>query len=171
MSRPLPGEYPSYYEDYIQQTAGCNNLKELVTTFSHSIIQFFSGIPKEKENFIYAPGKWTPKDILQHIIDTERIMAYRMLTFARSDNKNLPGFDEQWYAERAIANNRSLKNLLDEFIALRQSTDCFLQSLPEPTLSLSGTANNYPITVNAIGFIIFGHLLHHQRVLEEKYLQ
>ena len=171
MSRPLPGDYPAYYNNYIQLTAGCNNPHELIITFSTSIIQFYSGIPQYKENYSYAPGKWTPKDSLQHIIDTERIMVYRMLTFARSDNKNLPGFDEQWYAERATATNRTLKSLQDELVALRQSTDCFLQTLPQPTISLSGTANNYPVTVNAIGFIIFGHLLHHKRVLEEKYLQ
>jgi hypothetical protein len=108
---------------------------------------------------------------MQHIMDTERIMVYRMLTFARSDNKNLPGFDEQWYAERAMATTRTLKSLQDEFSFLRHATDCFLQSLTPESLSLSGTANNYPITVNAIGFIIFGHLLHHKKVLEEKYLQ
>ena len=94
-----------------------------------------------------------------------------MLTFARSDNKNLPGFDEEWYAKRANASNRTLKSLQDEWVALRASSNQFFMSLTEDMLSLSGTANNYKVTVNAMGFMLFGHLLHHKKVLQEKYLQ
>jgi hypothetical protein len=171
MSRPLVGDYPAYYENYIQLTKGSNNMSELVQNFSNSLQEFYTSIPIDKENFSYAPGKWTPKEILQHVIDTERIMVYRMLTFARSDNKNLPGFDEEWYAKRANANSRTLKSLQDEWVALRASTNHFLISLTEEMLSLSGTANNYKVTVNAMGFMLFGHLLHHKKVLQEKYLQ
>lgn len=171
MSRPLVGDYPAYYENYIQLTNGSNNMNELVQNFSNSLQEFYTSLPVDKENFSYAPGKWTPKDILQHVIDTERVMVYRMLTFARSDNKNLPGFDEEWYAKRANANNRTLKSLQDEWVALRASTNQFLMSLTEEALTLSGTANNYKVTVNAMGFMLFGHLLHHKKVLQEKYFQ
>lgn len=171
MSRPLVGDYPAYYENYIQLTGGSNNMHELVQNFSNSLQEFYTSLPVDKENFSYAPGKWTPKDILQHVIDTERIMVYRMLTFARSDNKSLPGFDEEWYAKRANAGNRTLKSLQDEWVALRASSNQFLMSLTADMLSLSGTANNYKVTVNAMGFMLFGHLLHHKKVLQEKYLQ
>ena len=171
MSRPLVGDYPAYYENYIQLTSGSNNMHELVQNFSNSLQEFYTSLPVDKENFSYAPGKWTPKDILQHVIDTERIMVYRMLTFARSDNKNLPGFDEEWYDKRANASNRTLKSLQDEWVALRASSNQFFMSLTEDMLSLSGTANNYKVTVNAMGFMLFGHLLHHKKVLQEKYLQ
>ena len=108
--------------------------------------------------------------MLQHLIDAERIFVYRATRFARKDNQNLLGFEENEYAANANAAKRTLQSLKDELAALRASTNLFLQSLDEEKLQQTGTANNHSISVNAIAFIIFGHLIHHKNIIEEKYL-
>ena len=110
------------------------------------------------------------KDVIQHLIDAERIFAYRALRFARKDATNLPGFDENSFAANANAGSRSLQSLQEEFKAVRKSTDLLLLSFTEEQLQQKGMGNNNSITVNAIAFITFGHLLHHKEILEDRYL-
>ncbi len=169
MSRPLDNEYAIFYKNYIALATG-NDINEVIANHSTSIIDFYINLPEEKADFAYAKGKWTLKDLLQHLIDAERIFVYRATRFARKDYKPLLGFDENYYADTANANSRTFQNLKDELYALRISTNFFLQSLSNEQLRESGVSNNHSISVKAIAFIIFGHLLHHKNIIIERYL-
>lgn len=132
-------------------------------------------LEKEKATFeklgdkIYAPGKWTMKDILQHIIDAERVFAYRALRFARNDKTELHGFDEDHFAAHANTKNRSVKDLLQEFNLLRNLTIVFFKALDKEALLREGTASGNKISVLALGFTMTGHVIHHMNVLKERY--
>jgi uncharacterized damage-inducible protein DinB len=169
MAKPQPNDFLPYFSRYIDLVA-VDDIQTAVTTYSHPLTYFFVNLPEEKADYAYAPGKWTIKDMLQHIIDTERIMSYRMLCIARNEKAALPGFEEDEYATAANASARSFISLKEEFIALRKSTDLLLQSLTETQLNNKGTASGNPTTANALGFIIFGHIMHHKRIVEERYL-
>lgn len=169
MPQPQPGEYGSFFGRYVNHITA-KNLQEAVTTFSHPLTYFFVTLNEEKADYSYAPGKWTLKDMLQHLIDTERIMQYRMLRIARKDATPLAGFEENDYAMHAEAAKRTFISLKEEFIALRKSTDLLIQSLSEEMLANFGTASGHAITANALGYIIFGHIAHHKTIVEERYL-
>lgn len=170
MARPLPGDHSESYQTYIDETIGHDTIHGLVNTFSLGLDDFIINIPESKGDYTYAEGKWTVKDLLQHMIDTERIMTYRALTFARKDAVVLPGFDENNYAASAAASLRSLTDLQKEYINLRKATDLFLLSLSEEQLQQKGISNGYPLKVNSIAFMIIGHNVHHMRILQERYL-
>ncbi len=127
-------------------------------------------IPVEKADYAYAEGKWTLKELLQHCIDTERIMVYRALCIARGEKQSLPGFDENSYAAASNANIRTWEGLVEEMQLVRKSTILMFDSFNEEQLQQRGSANNHPITCNALGFIIAGHFLHHERIVKERYL-
>ena len=170
MSRPTDGTFhPLYQQRYIDAAKG-NTIEELIANYSKPLVDFVLSIPEEKADYSYAEGKWTVKQLLQHIIDTERILTYRALCFSRNEHLPLPGFDEDSYALNAPATHRTLKSLQEEFILVRKSTDALLSSFTEEQLSKKGVASNYVVTVNALCFIIFGHIVHHQNVLQERYL-
>ena len=124
----------------------------------------------DKFDYRYAEGKWTIKDIIQHIIDAERIFSYRALRISRNDQTPLPGFEENSYVMQTNANARSIQQLLTEMAALRQSTLLLFKSFTLEQLQLIGTASDNPISVRAIGFIMIGHQKHHQRIFKERYL-
>ena len=136
----------------------------------HRLIRFIQDIPINKHDFSYAEGKWTIKDIIQHLIDCERIFSYRALCFARNDKTFLPGFEENDYAIEAKGRNRSLISLLTELSAIRQSTILLFKDFTNQELLRLGTASNNPMSVRAVGFIIIGHQNHHQKIFEERYL-
>jgi uncharacterized damage-inducible protein DinB len=169
MARPQIGDFNDYAKGYVNAAKG-ETVQDLIANFSADFLTFLDTIPASKADFAYADGKWTVKQLLQHMIDTERIFAFRAVTFARKDMVTLSGFDENSYAEAAPANHRSLADLKLEFSLLRQSTDLFLQSLLDADLLQFGIASNHRITVNALAFIIFGHNQHHKKILIEKYL-
>jgi uncharacterized damage-inducible protein DinB len=169
MSRPLENEYAGFYKNYIALATG-NNINELMANHSSVVNDFYNNLPETKADYAYAESKWTIKDLLQHLIDAERIFVYRATRFARKDSQSLLGFEENEYAQNANASDRTLQSLKDELSALRISTNLFLQNLNDEQLAQSGAANNNPITVNAIAFIIIGHLLHHKNIIEERYL-
>ena len=169
MSRPQAGDFGSFYQKYIDKTKS-ETIKELVSNNSSVLNHFINNIPESKAEYSYDEGKWTVKDLLQHMIDTERIMIYRALTIARKDSISLPGFDENEYAVNANASSRILQSLKEEFVSVRKATDLFLLSLSEEQLQQKGIANGHPITVKALAFIIYGHALHHKQILEERYL-
>lgn len=166
--KPQQSEYPAYYHKYICLTNG-NNINELIQNHSYEIIKFINDIPNEKADYAYAKGKWTIKELLQHLIDVERIFIYRALRFARKDSQALLGFEEDDYVLHSNAKNRTLQNLKDELNALRNSSDIFFVSLNNEQLQQIGIANNLPISVNAIVFICFGHLIHHINIIKERY--
>jgi len=136
----------------------------------HRFIKFVQDIPMDKFDYRYAEGKWAIKDIIQHIIDVERIFAYRALRFARNDKTELPGFEENDYVNEAYGNNRSIMELLTELSAVRYATLLLYKSFNGEQLLRIGIASKNPISVGAIGFIIIGHQNHHQKIFEERYL-
>ena len=168
MPRPSATEYGAFYQTYINYTSG-KDYSILVQQYNERIIEAWNAIPTEKINFAYAPDKWTIKQMLQHVIDTERIFAYRALAIARKEPAALLGFDENEYAKNATASHRNWKEMIAEWKILRQSTNILFGSFTEEDLNQKGKANNLPISVNALGFIIFGHALHHLQVLKERY--
>ena len=169
MARPQPTDYAAYYETYVGKVNG-DSVKDIISTYSEPMLRFYTSLPEAKADHAYAEGKWTVKELLQHIIDAERIFSYRALRIARKDETPLPGFDENTYTPASKASKRSLQSLKDEFVAVRKATDILLQTFDEEQLSQHGTASNNPVTPNAIAFIIYGHMLHHKQVLEERYL-
>ncbi len=169
MARPIESEYPLFYKNYITKTEG-NCIAELINHYSNNFNAFIQSIPNEKQDFAYAKYKWTVKDLIQHLIDAERVFVYRATRFSRKDKTDLPGFDENEYAKNTNAINKNFTDLKNEIIVLRKSTDLFLQNLSDDQLAQTGTANGNEISVNAIAFIIFGHFLHHQNILIERYL-
>lgn len=168
MSRPSTKEYGSFYQTYINYTSG-KDYSILVQQYNDRIIESWAAIPIEKVNYAYGPDKWTIKQLFQHVIDTERIMAYRALVISRKEPAALLGFDENEYAKNATAANRNWKDMLVEWRVIRQSTNLLFASFTEEQMKAMGTASGYPISVNALGFIIFGHALHHLQVLKERY--
>jgi uncharacterized damage-inducible protein DinB len=169
MARPQPNDYAAYYGTYISKVKG-EAVHEIISTYSEQMLQFYTSLPESKADHAYAAGKWTVKELLQHIIDAERIFSYRALRIARKDETPLPGFDENAYTPASKAAQRSLQSLKDEFAAVRRATDIMLSTFDEDQLSQTGTASNQPVTANAIAFIMYGHLIHHKQVLEERYL-
>lgn len=119
---------------------------------------------------VYAPGKWTVRDILQHLIDTERIMAYRAMRFARNDKTSLPGFDEELFGQNARATRRSLTDLYDEYALNRRSTLALFRSLDEEMLIRSGVCFNQTVSPLSLGFVLVGHPIHHVNIIRERYL-
>jgi len=169
-SQLQPTEYASYYGNYIAQVSEEYTLVEELEISLHRFIKFVQDIPMDKFDYRYAEGKWTIKDIIQHLIDAERIFAYRALCFARKDVTELPGFEENDYVDEANANHRSIMELLTELSSVRHATLLLFKSFNEGQLLRSGIASNNPMSVRAIGFVIIGHQNHHQKVFEERYL-
>jgi len=169
MRKPEQSEYPSYYNQYIDLVKGENVIKELQDQIV-SMQVFLATVPENQEDFSYAPGKWTLKEVIGHIIDTERIMAYRVLRFARGDNKVLQGFEEDEYVKAANFHKRTLYDLAHEFGLVRESNLCLFKTLDEGALSRRGMANDKEISVRALIHTIAGHTTHHLNVVRTKYL-
>ncbi len=169
MPKPITTDYPEYFGKYINQVTE-EDLGEAFKNQLPKIQDFLQSINEEKANFAYAPGKWTLKELLQHVTDTERIFNYRALAIARKETSSLPSFDENLYADNSNANARSWKSLSNELINVRRSTEDLFKSFSDAMLQQKGTANNNSITVLSLGFTIIGHVYHHIKVVEERYL-
>ena len=162
-------EYAKFYAGYIQALDNVELLEELEICV-HDFIRFVQNIPMDKFDFRYAEGKWTIKDIIQHLVDVERVFSYRALRIARNDTTPLPGFDENFYVANSNANNRSIQDLLSELALVRQSTLFLFKSFSPEQLAKIGTASDKQVSVRAIGFILIGHQKHHQEVFRQRYL-
>lgn len=125
---------------------------------------------EDKGDYAYNEGKWTIKELLAHIIDTERIFCNRAIRFARNDKTELPGFDHDLYVKNSFANERSFCDIINEFNAVRTATVALFKSFSEEMLNREGIANGNQLTVLAIGYIIAGHEKHHVNILNERYL-
>lgn len=165
----LPSEYNSYFKKYIDQATDYS-LPDCLRNGLETTLGFFKSIPTEKHEYLYEEGKWTPKEILQHLIDTERVFAYRALQFARAEDVVLKGFDQDEFASNANANARTLEDLLAEYLSVRNSTIQFAQSCSQDTLLRKGVASNGPLSVRAALYIVCGHEIHHCAVIKERYL-
>lgn len=162
-------EYPIFYKAYIEVLENVHLIEELEICL-HDFIRFVQNIPMEKFDYRYAERKWTIKDIIQHLIDAERIFSYRALRISRNDKTPLPGFEENDYVDNANANDRSLQDLLTEFSAVRHASLLLFKSFSQNQLIRTGIASGNEVSVRAIGFIIIGHQKHHQNIFQERYL-
>lgn len=166
--RPTEEEYAPYYKEYIAIVDG--DVWSLLREQAISFPGFIRNIPAGREQYAYAPEKWTLKEVIGHVLDTERIMAYRLLRIARKDRTPLAGFDEKSYVANARTGERSLERLAGEFNSIRESNLYLFEALNEEELGYTGQASGYGVSVRALLYIIAGHLQHHKRVIEKRYL-
>lgn len=167
MNPPKPQEQSSWsrrYTDLVQEDA-----LQVLTVQCSAFPTFIRSIA-HLESYSYAPGKWTIKQMLGHIIDTERIFSYRALCFARNEQQALPGFDENQYVNESDFSGRSLNSLLNEFEFLRKSNILLFKSLSEEKLDRVGISSGEPISVRTLVYLCAGHLIHHIGVIKERYL-
>lgn len=160
---------PSFYKNYVKQIDEPDMLQALRIS-GHRMLELVHSIPDNKKDYAYAPGKWTVRELLCHIIDAERIFCYRALRFARNDKTPLSGFEENDYAPQANASGRSLEKIAGEMAHLRSSTIDLFESFAPEMLNRKGSANGKELSVIALGFIIAGHETHHRKILVERYL-
>ncbi len=164
-----PTEYAPSYAPYIVALHDGDLIEELEISL-HDFIRFVREIPMGKHDYRYAEGKWTIKEIIQHLIDAERVFSYRALRFARRDRTPLPGFEEDDYAAAVNAGARHLQSLLTELSIVRESTLALFRSFDQESMLARGNASGKEISVRAIGFVIIGHMRHHRKVFAERYL-
>ena len=166
---PLPTEYPAFFGKYIALVPS-EHVHELSNSYGKIIHNFYQNLPDEKADYAYAEGKWTLKQVLQHVIDTERIFMYRLLRFLRQDATPLSPFDENSYATAADVSHKTLADLKLEFAQLRASTNSLIDGTKAETFSFIGTAGGKPCSARAVAYIPFGHAMHHKNIVEERYL-
>jgi len=168
MKRPDPTEYAEYHGKYIAQVAGSDVLGVLESQ-RVQMLQLFAGRSERDGNFRYAPGKWTVKEVLGHVTDTERIFCYRALRIARGDQTPLPGFEGDDFVRNGSFRERTLAGLAEEFGAVRSASLALFRSLTEEAWKRRGLADQKEVTVRALAFITAGHQIHHRVILEERY--
>jgi uncharacterized damage-inducible protein DinB len=167
--RPTAGEYPPAFEPYLARVPAGDVFPHLASQLEDTLA-LVSGLTESQGEFRYAPGKWSIKELLGHLIDTERVFVYRALCFARNEAASLPGFDENAYVENANFDARSLGSLVEEYRAARAATVAFFGGLPAEVLSRRGVANGREYDVKSAAAVIVGHERHHRAVLSERYL-
>ncbi len=161
-------EYPAIYTPYVDTVKG--NVMTVLAGQIKAFPEFLQRIPRNKAEYAYAEGKWTVKEVIGHVLDTERIMAYRALCFARNDTKALPGFEQEDFVANARFNERSLNSFAEEFVLIRQSNLFLFKSFNDHELTRKGLASDRLISVRAFLYIIAGHLNHHRNIISERYL-
>ncbi|KIO76173.1 hypothetical protein TH53_16555 [Pedobacter lusitanus] len=167
MNRPQPNEYPVWALTYIEKVNG--DILELLERQADEFPDFIRTL-KAKADYAYAPGKWTLKEMAGHIIDTERILVYRLTSFSRLEQTALPGFEEDDYVANAHFADRALDSFAEEFRLLRKANLYLFKSLNDHDLNRSGTASERQISVRALLYVIAGHLMHHTQIINERYL-
>lgn len=162
-------DFQKYIQRYLDLIPSENWLEELNRS-GEKTIDVFSNLTEDQSHFAYAEGKWTLKEMLLHLSDTERVFQYRVLAVARGEKKDLPGFDENDYANNSFANERSLQSLIEEYKIVRKSSKMLLESLHPTALATIGNANGNEISAETIGKLIVGHNYHHLNIIDERYL-
>ncbi len=159
---------PAFYHGYINKVEQ-DDLLTALSENSKELFAYLEAIPQEKTTYSYGPGKWTVKQVVQHLMDAERVFVYRALRFSRADQTPLPGFDENAFADNADAAHISWENLLEEFRLLRRSTELFFAGLTNEQLQRVGIASGQSCSALAFGFITVGHAAHHLDIFKERY--
>lgn len=167
--RPDPSEFSPYYAGYVARVPD-GDIVETLGAQVDATVALVQSLDEAKGSHRYAPGKWSIRQVLGHMADTERIMGYRALRVARGDATPLPGFDENLYVQNARFDERTLASLSDELALVRKATLAVLAPLDEQELGRAGSANGAPITARALAWIIAGHERHHVAILRERYL-
>lgn len=169
IKRPKKGEYAPFHETYLKCLPLRGTAKTLLKKSWRDAVLLLGGLPEETGNYAYEPGKWTVKQIIMHLIDTERVFSFRLLSFMRADRIALPGFNQDFWMEEVQVTDRTIKDLLKEWKAVRDNTLFLLAQCTEPQSRYVGMASNWKVSVRAYFYIIIGHQLHHMQVLKERY--
>lgn len=170
ISKPDYLEYAVYYENYIKLVRDDLSVLDQLKSNAKTVVDLYRSLPEGHLQKSYLEGKWSMKDILMHVIDTERVFLYRAMRFARFDSVPLPYFDENEFAKQAVANQLNTRKLLKEYVACRNLSIAFFNNLNARQLKACGVASNFTMSVRACAWIICGHELHHYRVIQERYL-
>src|SRR2546421_11801175 len=169
-ARPEKNEYAPYYDRYVSLVPD-GEVVETLERQSEDTLALLRGVGEERAGHRYEPGKWSIKEVVGHLVDTERIFAYRALAIARGEQQSLPGMDQNEYMAGANFDARTLSDLLDEFERVRRSNVLMLRGLSDEAWSRRGVASDNEVTVRAIAYIIAGHEAHHVQILRTRYLQ
>jgi uncharacterized damage-inducible protein DinB len=168
-TRPEPTEYAPFYGRYVGHVANGDIVETLSTQFD-ATFRFLRALPEEKGEVRYAPGKWSVREVIGHVVDAERIFTYRALRFARADETALASFDENAYVANASFDDRTLASLLDEFEAVRRASVLLFAAMNATEWMRRGVASGNPMSVRAAAWVTAGHELHHMDVLRTRYL-
>jgi hypothetical protein len=168
-NRPSNEEYIPYYDKYVRLVPE-GNISDILNQLLENTVKFLSDIPENKWNYRYAPGKWSLKEVLGHINDTERIMSYRLLRIARGDTTPLTGYDPDKFMSGASFDSYAWSELIEDYTYIRRSTLSLIRGLLEEAWSRRGIASESEISAKALAYIIAGHELHHIRIIKETYL-
>lgn len=169
LKRPDASEYPEWYHGYVQSVPG-GNIVDLMGSQLKEVAALFNDISDEKSYYRYEPGKWSIKEILGHLLDTERIMSYRALRFARGDKTNIEQYDHEMYVDNGKFDDISYEALKREFRFLRKGNMVMFKNFTDDIWLLEGTSGGKRFTVRAMAYIIVGHVNHHLKIIREKYL-
>lgn len=170
MKRPKKGEYAPFHESYLKELPPRGTAQTLLKNTFREAQQLLGKLPEEMGNYTYAPGRWTIKQLIMHLIDFERVFAFRILSFIRADRVALPGFNQDFWMEEVHVTDRTIKDLLKEWKAVRDNTLFLLKQCTEQQSAFAGTASGWKVTPRALFYIIAGHQIHHLQVLREQYL-
>jgi uncharacterized damage-inducible protein DinB len=170
IARPQSGEYAPYYERYVSLIED-NDILATLDRQRREMVLLLSGLSEEQGDFRYAPEKWSAKQVLGHVCDTERVFAYRALRISRGDATPMEGFEQDDYVKNGPFARHVIAEVIEDYIAVRRATISLLRSLEEAAWSRRGVANKNEVTVRALAFTIAGHEAHHRRILEEKYFE
>lgn len=169
ITRPAEQEHDPAFSRYIFRVPE-GNLIQLFESQTQKTRRFFENMSEERANYSYAPGKWSLKEVLGHVMDFERVFAYRTLCIARGEDQPLPGYDENNYARLAAYDRIPLPKALEQYNHLRASTIALLEQIPDDAWARTGTVNAKTISLRALAYIMPGHELHHMNVIAERYL-
>jgi len=167
--RPSASEYAAYYDTYVRLVDEECDIAEMLARQIDETLAFYRAVTEEQSRTRYAPGKWSAKQVMGHMSDTERVFQYRAAAFARGDQNRLPGFEQDEWMAMAAFEDRSWSSLIDELKAVRGSSVALFRHIPEDGLDRRGTASDNPVTVRALGYMIAGHERHHLAILKERY--
>lgn len=169
LEKPKTAEYPAYYQNYVESVPE-GNIMDQLSGQMEAALQIYKELSDQQALFFYAESKWTIKEVIGHITDTERIMAYRLLAIARGEKAELPGYDDEAYVRNSKFNEIALEDLITHYIAVRQSTIILARSIPSAAWNNCGFANGGPVSARALAYIIAGHELHHISILQDRYI-
>ena len=169
ISKPQPDEYTEYQSRYVKLVPN-GPVLEILDYLKESTYNFFARMSADQANFSYGEGKWTLKQVLGHMIDTERVFAFRAFCFSRGEQQHFPGFDQEQYIQNSTFDRRTIQDLAHEFKIVRESTLLLYRSLTEAQSLLKGTASNYSTSVRALVYMTAGHELYHLDLIKEKYI-
>ena len=170
IKRPKKNEYAPPHAVYLGALPSRGSAASLLRSSWKESVVLFGQLPEEKGDYAYTSGKWTIKQLLIHLIDTERIFAFRILWFMRGDRAPLPGFNQDFWMEYADVSNRTIKDLMKEWKLVREHTLLLLKNCSEAQSRQTGRAGNFEVSVRAYFYVIAGHHFHHLKVFREKYL-